>query len=239
MTVEIPNHNREDCRAVSSILARVGDKWTVLIVVLLGEGPKRFNEIKRMIGGISQRMLTQTLRDLQRDGYVDREVFPTKPPSVEYRLTELGRSLYAPLADELDVEPLWRDALTTGKTLALPRFYPETGSYLACRVLNPAEDLKPGQFGIPEPGVNCPPVALKRLDFILAPGVGFTLDGRRLGRGKGFYDRLLSSVRGSKCGIAFDEQIVDDIPAELHDIRLDYILTPTRWFRAGQDAVWK
>ena len=147
--------------------------------------------------------------------------------------------LYAPLADEPDVEPLWRDALATGKTLALPRFDPETGSYQACRVLNPAEDLKPGQFGIPEPGENCPPVALKRLDFILTPGVGFTLDGRRLGRGKGFYDRLLSSVRGSKCGIAFDEQIVNDIPAELHDIRLDCILTPTRWFRTGQDAVWK
>src|ERR1700693_3000099 len=69
-----------DCRAVSSVLARVGDKWTVLIVALLGDGPKRFNEIKRMVGGISQRMLTLTLRGLERDGLVTRTVFPTVPP---------------------------------------------------------------------------------------------------------------------------------------------------------------
>jgi DNA-binding HxlR family transcriptional regulator len=62
MTAELPDPATEDCRAISSILARVGDKWTVLIVVLLGDGPKRFNEIRRMVGGISQRMLTFTLR---------------------------------------------------------------------------------------------------------------------------------------------------------------------------------
>ncbi len=94
MTVEIPNHNREDCRAVSSILARVGDKWTVLIVVLLGDGPKRFNEIKRMVGGISQRMLTFTLRGLERDGLVTRTVFPTTPQRVDYELTKLGSTLW-------------------------------------------------------------------------------------------------------------------------------------------------
>ena len=79
MTVPLPDPNTEDCRALSSILARVGDKWTVLIVVLLGDGPKRFNEIKRMVGGISQRMLTFTLRGLERDGLVKRTVFPTTP----------------------------------------------------------------------------------------------------------------------------------------------------------------
>src|SRR6202046_3290865 len=86
-----------DCRAVSSVLARVGDKWTVLIVALLGDGPKRFNEIKRMVGGISQRMLTLTLRGLERDGLVTRTVFPTIPPRVDYELTELGRSLWPPV----------------------------------------------------------------------------------------------------------------------------------------------
>lgn len=70
MTVHLPDPNAEDCRALSSILARVADKWTVLIVVLLGEGPRRFNEIKRLVGGISQRMLTFTLRGLERDGLV-------------------------------------------------------------------------------------------------------------------------------------------------------------------------
>src|ERR1700738_2993782 len=93
MTVERPDPATEDCRALSSILALVGDKWTVLIVVLLGDGPKRFNEIKRMVGGISQRMLTFTLRGLERDGLVTRTVFPTAPPRVDYALTKLGRHL--------------------------------------------------------------------------------------------------------------------------------------------------
>ncbi len=94
MTIQLLNPASEDCRNLSSILARVGDKWTVLIVVLLGDGPKRFNEIKRMVGGISQRMLTFTLRGLERDGLVTRTVFPTTPPRVEYELTKLGSTLW-------------------------------------------------------------------------------------------------------------------------------------------------
>jgi DNA-binding HxlR family transcriptional regulator len=94
MTVQLPDPTNEDCRALSSILARVGDKWTLLIVVLLGDGPKRFNEIKRMVGGISQRMLTFTLRGLERDGLVTRTVFPTSPQRVDYELTKLGSTLW-------------------------------------------------------------------------------------------------------------------------------------------------
>src|ERR1700740_3287972 len=94
MTTRLPDPNTEHCRAVGSILARVGDKWTVLIVVLLGDGPKRFNEIKRMVGGISQRMLTFTLRGLERDGLVTRTVFPTTPQRVDYELTKLGSTLW-------------------------------------------------------------------------------------------------------------------------------------------------
>ena len=94
VAIELPNRASEDCRAVSSVLARVGDKWSVLIIVLLGDGPKRFNEIKRMIGGISQRMLTLTLRGLERDGLVKRTQFPTIPPRVDYELTQLGQSLW-------------------------------------------------------------------------------------------------------------------------------------------------
>ena len=94
MTVQLPDPAPEDCRALSSILARVGEKWTVLIVVLLGDGPKRFNEIKRMVGGISQRMLTFTLRGLERDGLVTRTVFPTTPQRVDYELTTLGGTLW-------------------------------------------------------------------------------------------------------------------------------------------------
>jgi DNA-binding HxlR family transcriptional regulator len=89
-----PDHRSADCQAVNSVLARVGDKWSVLIIVLLGDGPKRFNEIKKLVGGISQRMLTLTLRGLERDGLVTRTVFPTIPPRVDYELTALGRSLH-------------------------------------------------------------------------------------------------------------------------------------------------
>ncbi|HLG81135.1 MAG TPA: helix-turn-helix domain-containing protein [Bradyrhizobium sp.] len=86
-----------DCRGVASILARVGDKWSVLVIMMLFDGPKRFNEIKRMISGISQRMLTLTLRGLERDGLVTRTVFPTIPPRVDYELTDLGRGLSQPV----------------------------------------------------------------------------------------------------------------------------------------------
>jgi DNA-binding HxlR family transcriptional regulator len=82
---------------VSTVLARIGDKWSVLIVSRLGNGRLRFNELKRDIGGISQRMLTLTLRGLERDGLITRTVFPTVPPRVEYELTPLGRSLLAPV----------------------------------------------------------------------------------------------------------------------------------------------
>ncbi|MCB8822772.1 winged helix-turn-helix transcriptional regulator [Microvirga rosea] len=81
------------CRTVTEILSRVGDKWSVQVVVQLGAGPKRFNELRRIVSGISQRMLTLTLRGLERDGLVQRTIYPTIPPKVEYRLTELGASL--------------------------------------------------------------------------------------------------------------------------------------------------
>src|SRR5262249_14768697 len=87
-------HESEDCRAVSSILARVGDKWSILIIVLLGDGRRRVNEIKRLVGGISQRMLTLTLRGLERDGLAKRTYFPSLPSRGEYELTELGHSLW-------------------------------------------------------------------------------------------------------------------------------------------------
>ncbi len=85
------------CAAVSGVLSRIGDKWSVLIVMLLADGPKRFNQLRRMIGGISQRMLTLTLRGLERDGLVTRTAFPTIPPRVDYELTPLGRSLRVPV----------------------------------------------------------------------------------------------------------------------------------------------
>lgn len=83
---------------VRDVLDQIGDKWSSLLVMALADGPRRFNALRRAIPDISQRMLTQTLRDLERDGFVTRVVYPTKPPSVEYALSPLGRSLLDPLA---------------------------------------------------------------------------------------------------------------------------------------------
>jgi 5-formyltetrahydrofolate cyclo-ligase len=141
---------------------------------------------------------------------------------------------YSPVGEELDVWPLLLDALAGGKTVALPRFMPAASVYAAAQILDPAQDLRPGQFGIREPGAACPTIPLNRLDFVLVPGVGFDLSGHRLGRGRGFYDRLLKQVRGLKCGVAFDEQVVPALPVAPHDVTLDCILTPTRWLTFGR-----
>jgi len=85
------------CRTISTLLSRIGDKWTVLVVGTLGEGPRRFNELRREIPSVSQRMLTLTLRNLERDGLVNRTVTPSIPPRVDYELTELGHSLLRPI----------------------------------------------------------------------------------------------------------------------------------------------
>ncbi len=90
-------HLTEDCQSVSEVLGRIGDKWTVLVVNCLGQGPLRFSELQRRVDGISQKMLTTTLRNLERDGFCTRRVFPTVPPHVEYELTELGRELLIPV----------------------------------------------------------------------------------------------------------------------------------------------
>ncbi|MCB1187855.1 helix-turn-helix transcriptional regulator [bacterium] len=90
------------CKALGEVLARIGDKWTIFVVRALTERPLRFNELKRRVDGISQRMLTRTLRSLERDGFVTRTVHPSVPPSVEYALTESGYSLRCPL-DQLAI----------------------------------------------------------------------------------------------------------------------------------------
>ena len=135
---------------------------------------------------------------------------------------------FAPLSDEPDVWQLLEDALAGKKIAALPRFDPASNGYVACRVQNLRGEIVTGQFDIREPDAKCVEIPLNRLDLVLVPGVGFDLQGRRLGRGRGFYDRLLADVDGIKCGIAFDEQIVKEIPTGPRDVRLNFILTPTR-----------
>ena len=91
-----PYHSAE-CRMANDVISLVGDQWSVHVVVLLGQGTKRFTEIKTSVEGVSQKMLTVTLRGLERDGYVKRTIYPTIPPKVEYELTDLGRELLVPL----------------------------------------------------------------------------------------------------------------------------------------------
>jgi len=147
---------------------------------------------------------------------------------------------YAPLPGEPDLWRLLEDSLAAGKTVALPRFLPEQNAYVACQIKSAATDLVVGQFGIREPHEACATVPLNRLDLVLVPGVAFDLDGRRLGRGKGFYDRLLAAFDGPACGVGFDQQIVHRVPSEPHDVRLSCILTPTRWHLVtGPRAVLK
>ena len=92
-----PRHTAESCMTVRGVLARVGDKWSILVIMTLSEGPRRFSELQRSVEGISQRMLTLTLRGLERDGFVTRTMFPTIPPKVEYELTPMGQSLREPV----------------------------------------------------------------------------------------------------------------------------------------------
>ncbi len=137
--------------------------------------------------------------------------------------------LYAPLRGEVDVWPLLQAAVGQGKVAALPRYSRTRGQYVACRVQDPEGEVRVARFGIREPVESCAELDLNLLDLVLVPGVAFDLSGRRLGRGRGYYDLLLSSFRGKTCGIAFDEQVVGEVPVEAHDILLNCILTPTRW----------
>jgi 5-formyltetrahydrofolate cyclo-ligase len=144
---------------------------------------------------------------------------------------------FAPRADELDIEPLLIESCRSGRSLYLPRWSAEKGTYHFAHVRNWDGDLVAGAFGLREPAASCPGLDNKQLDLVLVPGLGFGLGGQRLGRGKGFYDRLLPQVSGALCGVGFDWQVLPVVPVELHDQRLDYIVTPTRWIACGPRAV--
>jgi 5-formyltetrahydrofolate cyclo-ligase len=139
---------------------------------------------------------------------------------------------FYPMAGEPDLRPLLEEALVAGKSLALPLF-DAVGRRYAFHRVESLSDLRPGHFGIIEPRPECPQERLIRLDFWLVPGVAFDPAGGRLGRGKGYYDRLLAETQGHKCGVAFDWQLVERVPAEPHDVCVNSLLTPTRWFYCG------
>lgn len=112
-TAIIDNHAR--CRIVANVLDRIGDKWTIMVVGTLSDGPMRFNAMMRRIGGVSHRMLTLTLRGLERDGLVNRTAYPTIPPKVEYELTALGRSLIVPLMTVLEWGESYSDEIEAAR----------------------------------------------------------------------------------------------------------------------------
>ncbi len=139
---------------------------------------------------------------------------------------------FVPTASEPDVWPSIRAAHAAGRTICLPRFDPETNTYRPCLVSDLDKDLSPGPYGIREPGAQCTEWNGKALDLILVPGLGFDASGARLGRGKGYYDRLLAGGTGCKCGVAFEAQMIPELPMEPHDVRLDLVITPSGCLRS-------
>ena len=137
---------------------------------------------------------------------------------------------FAPLPDELDVWPLL-EKLLKKKICALPAFDEATQSYSARRVTVLETDIFTGKFGVSEPLPGCETIALNRFDLILVPGAAFDVAGNRLGRGRGFYDRILAAASGVKCGVAYDFQLLASIPTEAHDAKVNFIFTPSRCVR--------
>jgi 5-formyltetrahydrofolate cyclo-ligase len=135
---------------------------------------------------------------------------------------------FAPLPDELDVWPLLELSMALGTTCALPFFDAAKMTYRARVLERLATDIVTGKFGVREPAAGCPEIPLEKFDLVLVPGVAFDLRGNRLGRGRGFYDRLLEEISGVKCGVGYDFQLLENIPAEPHDGEVDFIFTPLR-----------
>jgi 5-formyltetrahydrofolate cyclo-ligase len=140
---------------------------------------------------------------------------------------------FAPLPEEIDLWPLLGESVKE-KIIALPCFDPDQQFYTSRQITDLHGEIMPGQFGIREPSAGSIEIPLTQLDLILVPGIAFDWHGHRLGRGQGFYDRLLEKFRGIKCGIAFAEQVVEAVPVEKLDVKMDFILTPTRCLKTAQ-----
>jgi len=142
---------------------------------------------------------------------------------------------FAPLPDELDVWPVMELSLALGVTCALPFFDTEKKSYVAKQIKQLATDIVIGKFGVREPAAGCAEIPLERFDLVLVPGMAFDMVGNRLGRGRGFYDRLLQSASGVKCGVCYDLQLLEKIPTEPHDAKVDFVLTPGKCVNARRN----
>jgi len=142
---------------------------------------------------------------------------------------EAGQAmLYMSIPGELDLSHLLAIGLETEKKIALPRYSAEKEAYEAC-VLVALSDLVPGKFGILEPPKGSQIMDTMQLDLAIVAGLGFDRFGGRLGRGRGYFDRLLDGIPAVKCGVCLDEQVRPNVPVERHDVKMDMIATPSGW----------
>ena len=143
---------------------------------------------------------------------------------------------FAPLPDELDIWPVLELSLALGTNCALPFFDAEKNTYGARLLKTLATDIVIGKFGVREPAASCAEIPLNQFDLVLVPGMAFDLQGHRLGRGQGFYDRILAEASGVKCGVAYDFQLLETIPTEPHDAKVDFIFTPARGVKRKKES---
>jgi 5-formyltetrahydrofolate cyclo-ligase len=139
---------------------------------------------------------------------------------------------FAPLPDELDVWPVLELSMALGTACALPFFDTAKRTYGARVLTSLATDIVSGKFGVREPAAHCAEISLEKFDLVLVPGLAFDLYGNRLGRGRGFYDRLLEKISGVKCGVGYDFQLLEKIPAEPRDVKVEFTFTPARCIKS-------
>jgi 5-formyltetrahydrofolate cyclo-ligase len=207
-----------------------------------GSARQRDNMIKPPLNALQE--MKAIIRNRQRDlaSGITSEALAAASDAVMARIqeSELFRSsrsilFYAAIQGELRLERLMSEAILAGKRVALPRFDSESARYVAAIVQSLAA-LQKAQFGILEPAAHAAIIPMEQLDLALVPGVAFDCGGGRLGRGKGFYDRLLESMRAVKCGVALDHQIEANLPREPHDLAMNCIVTPSRWINVAVSA---
>lgn len=195
--------------------------------------PNPIDSLKR----IRRAELRQALKQLSAE---DREKASAGMANhlLEWSIVREARAVlnFHPRWDEPDVEHVSRELLSRGVCVCLLRYEPSVETYEPCRIVNYDADLEPGLFGVLEPRSSCERVDWNHLDLVLVPGLGFDLVGGRLGRGKGFFDRLLVKARAWRCGAAFDLQICDSIPMASTDVPMDFIVTAQGLVRCGGGA---
>jgi len=179
-----------------------------------------------------------TLRDRMRARLAQQDPADVRlwSAAIWERLSVLGEFstaarllVYVSTGNEVDTHGLIRQLLAMGREVCVPRFEPVTQRYVACRVRDFDADLATGKFGILEPRPEAlKPAAADPIGAVLVPGLAFDETGNRLGRGLGHFDRLLRQSGGVKIALAFDFQVVDEVPAEAHDARVDFMVTETR-----------